>query len=259
MSVMPPLVRVLKYLRDHPGWNRSTDVITALGESQTRVERALAKLVESDIIESDNDSVRYVSTAKAEDFSARFFALYGKIVEEPELELMFRGILMAVGQPAAYLRLGRLTEVLEKEGFRREEINALLDREAAKGRVEKLSIIFTANRLGSAAAVAYQYPGNNSRWCRVIPISRVPFPHPLAISTYYMSTSRDVDTEEVKRLREEYLSGSTGAIEEEYILGTYSSELSEPAVKYLTREKSEILKALKEEAFQQWFGLRYSW
>jgi len=256
---MPALVKVLKYLRDNPGWADFHDVIIATRESQTRVEKALVKLTESGIIESSDGNFRYLPTEKAEDFSLKFLGLYAKIIQEPQMEMLVRGLLVTIGHPAAYLRLARLLEVMEKEGFNRDGVALFLEREAAKGRIEKLHIIFISNRPGSAAAIAYQYPGVNSKWLRVIPIPRVPYPSPLAISTYYMSSSRDVSAEEVARLREEYLSGNSTAFEEEYILGIYPSELSEPAVKYLTHEKGEILRALKEEAFQQWFGLRYSW
>lgn len=256
---MPALIKVLGYLRDNPGWADFHDVIIAIRESQTRVEKALVKLTESGIIESRGGNFRYIPTEKAEDFSLKFLSLYGKIIQEPRMEMLVRGLLATIGHPAAYLRLARLLEVMEKEGFKREEVVSFLEREAAKGRIEKLHIIFMANLPGSAAAIAYQYPGRTSKWLRVISIPRVPYPSPFAISTYYMSSSRDVSAEEVARLREEHLSGNQAATEEEYIMGIYPSELSEPAVKYLTHEKGEILRALKEETFQQWFGLRYSW
>lgn len=259
MSCMPALVKVLKYLRENPGWNDFHDVIIATGESQTRAEKALGKLTASGIIENDGGRSRYVPTAKAEDFSLKFLGLYGKLIAEPQMELMMRGFLCAIGQPAAYLRLTRLLEVLEKEGFKREEVISFIEREMGRRRIEKLHIIFTVNGPGSAGAIAYQCPTSNSKWLRVIPIPRVPYPPPLAISTYYMSSSRDVSVAEVARMREEYLSSKTAGAEEEYVLGVYPSELSEPAMKYLSHEKEKILRALKEEAFQQWFGLRYNW
>lgn len=259
MSSMPALVIMLKYLRDNPEWADLNDVITATGESQTRAEKALAKLSESGIIESDGAHYHYVPTEKAEDFARKFLGLYGKIIQAPQLELTVRGILSSIGHPASYLRLTRIIEVMEKEGFNREEVGSFLERETAKGRIERLHVIFTQTRPGSAGATAYQYPSANSKWLRVIPIPRVPYPSPLAISTYYMSSSQDVSAEEVARLKEEYQSSNTAAAEEEYIMGIYPSELSEPAVKYLATEKAGMLKALKEEAFQQWFGLRYNW
>jgi HEPN domain-containing protein len=256
---MPSLVAVLKYLRDNPEWFNLNDVITATKESQTRAEKAIAKLAGEGIIECEGPRFRYAPTEKTEDFAQKFLGLYGKIIQGPQLELMVRGILSAIGHPSSYLRLTRLVEVLGKEGFDKEEVGAFIERENARGRIEKLHIIFTLSRPGSAAATAYQRPSDNSKWLRVIPIPRVPYPSPLAISTYYMSSSRDVSAEEVARLKEEYFSSNPLAVEEEYIMGNYPPELSEPAVKYLTSEKAEMLKALKDEAFQQWFGLRYNW
>lgn len=259
MPAMPSLVVVLKYLKNNPHWAVLNDVITATGESQTRTEKALSKLSESGVIERDGAQFRYVPTEKAEEFARKFLGLYDKIIQAPQLEMTLRGILSSVGQPAAYLRLARIIEVMGKEGFNREEVVSFIERESDKGRIEKLYVIFTLKRPGSAGAIAYQHPAANSKWLRVIDIPRVPYPSPLAISTYYMSSSRDVDAEEVARLKEEYLTPEGQAVEEEYIMGTYPSELSEPACKYLATEKAEMLKALKEEAFQQWFGLRYNW
>lgn len=259
MSGMPSLVTILKYLRAHPEWADLNDVITATGESQTRAEKTLAKLSESGIIEKDGTRFRFVATEKAETFARKFLELYGKVILAPQLELTLRGILSSIGHPASYLRLARVIEVMEKEGFNREEVVSFLELERSKGHAEMLHVIITQIRPGGAGAIAYQYPSANSIWLRVIPISRIPYPPPLAIATYYMSSSRDVSAEQVARLRDEYLSSRTDSAEEEYIMGVYPPELSEPAVKYLATEKAGMLKALKEEAFQQWFGLRSYW
>lgn len=256
---MPSLVVILKYLINNPQWADLNDVITATGESSTRAEKALSKLTESGILECQGALFRYVPTEKAEDFARKFLMLYDKIIQAPQLELTLRGILSSVGQPSAYLRLTRIIEVMTKEGFNREEVVGFIEREAAKGCIEKLYVIFTLKRQGSAGATAYQNPSANSKWIRVIDIPRVPYPSPVAISTFYMSSSRDVDVKEIARLKEEYCSPGGQAVEEEYIMGTYPSELSEPAAKYLEAEKPEMLKALKEEVHQQWFGLRYYW
>ncbi|MFH1639429.1 MAG: hypothetical protein ABIB93_03840 [Chloroflexota bacterium] len=258
MTETPTLLKVLKYLRDCGKSATADDVITAIGESQTRVTLAIAKLVSVGVIKNAAGSLRYSHTARAEEFSQKFFELYEKVIRQPEMEILVRGLLCHIGNPRAYLRTERLLEALEKEGFSRDTVTEFLDREERRRCIERLKVIFTNRGPGSAAAVAYQYRGG-SKWLRVIPIPRVPYPSPLAISTYYMSSSRDVSTQAVTRLREEFLGSDPSANEEDYIIGLYPSKVSGQALKYLLNEKPEMARALKEEAFQQWYGLRYSW
>jgi len=47
--------------------------------------------------------------------------------------------------------------------------------------------------------------------------------------------------------------------EENYLMGAYPPELSQPAIQYVEKEKRQMRDTLWEEAFKQWQGLTYSW
>jgi hypothetical protein len=259
MSRLPSLVTTLKYLRDNPVWAQLNDVITATGESSTRVEKALGKLVDKGLITRQGTRFRYVADSKTEALARNLLGLYGKIIREPQLELTLRGIMATIGYPSSYLRCQRLVAVLGREQFGAGEVVTLLEREVSKGYIEKINVIFTRNRPGSASAMAYQLPSGSAKWVRIIPIARVPYPPPLKIATFYMSNSRDVMMADLQRLREEYYSTNPGGVEEEYVLGIYPAELAEPAFKFVNNERMAMIEALKEETYQEWFGLRYIW
>lgn len=250
----PAIVKVLQYLKDAEAPADFNDVITATGESQTLVQRALDRLLSTGMIERAGGGFRYVHTTGAQELSGKLFELYLKVSKKPQMELTIRGIICHLGRSAAYIRVGRLLEVMEKDGFLRGEVVSLLDGELESGYLRKLEVLFSPDGQGSATGLACERPDIVGK-IRAVSIPKVPFPPPLAISAYYLSWFRDMSTEDFEKLKMEVLGGNE-LRREEYITGVYPPEMSQAARSYLIHEKLEMAEALREEAREQWYRLR---
>ncbi len=200
-------------------------------EGQALLDRAIAVLVAQGLVEREGEDYRYRASGGTDELCRKLFALYDRVVTRPHNELLVRGILSMPG-PRYLWRMSNLLELLEKEGFAREEAIPFLDEEVEKEYIKKVRIIFVA---------------------------RVSFALPPFIPYYRISDFRNVEGDEYEQLREQCQNLGLTMTEEHYLTGAYPPELSEPAVQYLEKEKRQIGGRLREEAFRQWQGLTYSW
>ena len=232
MSSLPTAVKVLKYLMDTPGSSPYHDIIRVTQEGQAFVDRALTELVTRGLVHRRGENHYYYSSTTEVDESCRkLFTLYEKVTARPQKELLVRGLLSQPG-PRYLWRVGKLLQVLEAEGFDREDARRFLDQETSRGYVNKIRIMFVA---------------------------RIPFTPPPFIPYYYMSDFRNVNAKEYEQLKEQCHNLGLSMGEEHYVTGAYPPELSQPAVHYVEKEKRQIRDTLREEAFRQWQGLTYSW
>ena len=136
MSDEPTLVKVLRYLQGNAAPSAYNDIISAVGEGQALVDKALGKLVVEGIVESGDEGYCYRATARAEELCQKLFALYEQVAAQPELELLARGLLC---QASGYylLRMNTFLEVLEEEGFTPEDVTRFLDGEIERGYVKR--------------------------------------------------------------------------------------------------------------------------
>jgi len=232
MPNLPTAVKVLKYLKEASTPSTHSDITRAVGEGQALVDRALNELIARGLIyKHGEDRYHYAATPEADELCRKLFALYEKVITRPQKELLARGLLSQPG-PRYLWHINKLLELLEEEGFAKEDAIPFLDQEAKNGYLKKVRIIFVA---------------------------RYPFTAPPFIPYYYLSDIRNVGTNEYEQLKQRCRSLGLLVNEEDYVIGTYPSELSQPAIHYVENEKRQIRDALREDAFRQWQGLTYSW
>ena len=232
MSNLPTAVKVLKYLMDVEVPSTYTDISRAVHEGQALVDRALTELMARGLIyRHEEDRYHYRATPEADELCRKLFALYGKVSARPQKELLVRGLLSQPG-PRYLWHMNKLLEVLDREGFAREDAVPFLDRETRQGYLKRIRMIFVA---------------------------RISFMAPRFIPYYYMSDFRNVDANEYEQLKQQCRNLGLLMNEEDYLMGAYPPELSQPAIQYVEKEKRQIRDMLREEAFRQWQGLTYSW
>ena len=232
MSNLPTAVEVLKYLMDVSVPSTPTNISRAVHEGQILVDRALTELMARGLIDRyGEDKYHYLATPEADELCRKLFALYGKVGTRSQKELLARGLLSQPG-PRYLWHVNKLLEVLESEGFTREDAAPFLDQETSKGYIKTIRIIFVA---------------------------RLSFTAPPFIPYYYITDFRKVDANEHQQLKQQCLNLGLSMNGVDYLMGAYPPELAQPAVQYVEKDKRQIRDILREEAFQQWQGLTYSW
>jgi len=232
MSDLPTAVKVLKYLMSVSAPSTHSNITRAVREGQTLVDRALDELIARGLIdECEEGYYQYRAIPEADELCQKLFALYDRVSTRLEKELLARGLLSQPG-PRYLWQLNKLLEVLEREGFTREDVVPFLDQETKRGYIQRIKIIFVA---------------------------RIPFTAPPFIPYYYISDFRNIDPNEYEQLEQQCHNSGLSMSEEYYIAGAYPPELSQPAIQYVEKEKRQVRDMLREEAFQQWRGLSYSW
>lgn len=232
MSSLPTAVKVLKYLMDTPGPSPYHDIIRVTQEGQAFIDRALTELLARGLVRKRaKNRYCYSATTEADEFCRKLFTLYEKVMARPQKELLVRGLFSQPG-PRYLWRVSKVLQVLEAEGFNREDASRFLDQEISRGYINRIRIVFVA---------------------------RIPFTAPPFIPYYYMSDFRNVDAEEYEQLKERCHNLGLSMGEEHYLAGAYPHELAQPAIQYVEREKRQIRDKLREEAFREWQGLTYSW
>ena len=232
MPNLPTVVKVLKYLRDVSAPSTHNDISRAVRDSQAHVHRALTELVARGLIDRyGEDCYYYRATPEADELCQKVFALYDKVSTRPQKELLVRGLLSQPG-PRYLWHMNKLMEVIEREGFSREDAVPFLDQETKKGYIKRVRMIFVA---------------------------KIPFTAPPFIPYYYMSDFRNIDPNEYEQLKQQCRNSGLLMNEENYLMGTYPTELAQPATQYVEKEKRQMRDMLLEEAFQHWQGLTYSW
>lgn len=248
----PSIAKVLRYLKGVKAPVSLNDIIMATEGSQTLVLRALDTLAMDGIITSENNTFSYVSSPKADDLSEKLFQLYPTLAKKPEKELTLRGVICYLGNPGAYLRVGRIMEIMARDGHRENDTYQLLMKEKNAGYVESLWINFKTGEPGTAVGLAF---GEEVRGeIRATTLSIVPCPPPLTIPIDYLTHFFEVSPEKLKNIRDALI-GREGN-PEEYITGNYPAELTDAAMKHFLGRKTAMAKALKDEATREWEVLK---
>jgi hypothetical protein len=248
----PSIVKVLKYLKGVKTPVSLNDIIMATESSQTPVLRALDALARDGIINSENNTFSYISSPKADDLSEKLFQLYPNLTKDPETELTLRGVICHLGNPRAYLKVGRIMEIMARDGHRENDTYHFLKKGKDAGYVESLWINFKTGEPGTTVGLAYgeEFGGKiraNYLW-------KVPYPPPLTIPFYYLTYFFEVSPDGLKSIKAAVV-GQEGN-SEEYITGNYPGELTGAAMKHFLGKKTAMAKALTDEAAREWEDLK---
>lgn len=231
MSSVPTVVKVLQYLVNTTSPSTYNDISRAVQEGQALVDKALAELMARGLVDRRGRDYSYRASPEADELCRKMLALYDRVMVSQRKELLVRGLLSLPGLRCLW-RVSKLLDVVEKEGLAREDIIPFLDEEVRAGYVSRAKIMFVA---------------------------RIPFTAPPFIPYYRIDDFRGVEADEYEQMKEQCARLGLSIKDEQYVAGTYPAEIAQPAVRYLEREKRQLRDILKEDAFQEWPGLTYSW
>ncbi len=217
----PTLVRILRILQDKGGKASEEEIRGALsGEKPAYIDRAFEELRNRGILRREGDLWEISSSPEIEALVQKLFALYEKVARAAKKEMLVRGILSRTSWHYL-LRFEVLLEILEQEGFEREEIREFIQKEVERGYIEKFKVVWVGKASGA----------------------------PIFMPSYYLSYLAYISPEEYRKLR-----GNTSVpvFEDEYLLGKYPDEVAAPAREYMEREHKELCNMLRERAFFHW-------
>ncbi len=223
----PTVVKLLKHLRDNRASNTKEELASIIGEEQHYVDKALERLVAIDIVNGERGFYNYKATSYSENFCSQLIEVYDTLSKKPAKELFIRGLICQV--PSQYLfRVDTLLEVLEQEGFDREEIEQFLAQEVERGYLRRLRVIY---------------------------IGIEPYEIPICIPPLYFNYLGHlgiIDQGRYNGLKEEYKDYEFQGTD--YIVARYPAELATSAKGYIERERKEVKEHLKRKGLFAWPG-----
>ncbi len=227
MSDEPTLVKILKYLHDKEEPSNYGNIITAVQKEQELIDKALFELAAQGIIDIRDGRYSFSATPSAEEFSQKLFALYEKVLREPQMNLIICGLLSRAGG-GHMLRKDTLLHVLAMEGFAADDVLRMLETEMERRYIQDLQIDFIGMVLSSPPVLVPACYGPRLR---------------VNAAVYDL----------VKGWCKE--SGSS-SITEEYLTSSYPEELAQAGIQYVETEKQRAVTAvLREEASHQEAGI----
>ena len=167
----------------------------------------------------------YKATPYSEEFSARLAEVYETVSRKPAKELFVRGLICHI--PSQYLfHVDTLLEMLEQEGFDREELRQFLQQEHERGYLKIIKLTY----IGVEP--------------HAIPVCIPPF------YFYYLRHLGLVDHGGYKRLLRGYKDYEFN--EQDYLVAQYPPELADPAREYIERARKEMKDSLRRKGLQAW-------
>ena len=224
---MPTIAKVLRYLKDTRAKKTQKELAIIIDEPEESVNKALERLIAIDVIAQEAGDYFYVPTPESDEFSTRLMEIYDKVSQKPAKELLMRGLICQI--PSQYLfHIPTLLEILEREGFDKQELDQFLEQESANGYLKRIRVV---------------YVGLESS---IIPICIPPF------YFHYLSQLGIIDDQKYSSLRREYKEHESR--EEDYLIAQYPPELANPAKEYIERERRELKDNLHRRDLVSWGG-----
>jgi len=219
----PVLVKILKFLKSEPRKQSPAFIADSIREELRYVNTALKELVTRGVVVEEEGLFYYKSTPRNEELSRKMFVLYDKLLKRP---LLIRGILSFTP-----VRESSFFSILEDEGLGREQTEAFLKEEIRRGYVRKVRMM---------------YVERHSLCTSLAPFFRL------------LQRKGYLDHEEYKQLKERCKELGIPFTEEEYLVGRYPPELSQPAQEYLRKDKERLIDLLRDEGLRlRSLGLGY--
>jgi DNA-binding transcriptional regulator YhcF (GntR family) len=212
MFDIPVSVKVLKFIKEKQKLSRR-EIIDRIKGSQEYIDKALQELVKRSIITEKEGIYTYVSTQRSKEFSEDFINLYEKFNRERLERLLIKGLL---GNTP--LNLNTFLEILEEEEFSREELNILLAEEEEKGYIKRIKIPEIASP---------RFP---------LDVTNNFFTDPFIM----FLTSKPIEFTDYEKLKMYFKRWELEVQEEDYLVGLYPPELSDPAREFVKREHEDL-------------------
>ncbi len=226
----PSIPRILEILLESEEGRDKSALLQALGNA-SYATKAVDTLLESGVIARERGRLRICHNSGATHKVHQIVRFYGNIQRATRKQLMFRGILNATHYKCL-IHFGTFIEMMEHEGFGKEETVATLDEEMKQGYVQHLKIVYK-----SRSGLMHKF-----------------FPF---IPLYYYPHFIVTDAGNVQPLRSRLESAGVALTEEDYLLGNYPKELSAQARDYILKEKNHVKEKIKAEAYDVWWYYRF--
>ena len=227
---LPAVPRILKLLLSTGAEHGEASLVESLPD-RAYTEKAVEMLVRQGIVTRERGALKIAEGEEARRTVNGIMQFYADLDRASRRRLLFRGILNAT-QYACLVHFKTFTDLMEAEGFGRADMEAVLDKDAKEGYVERLTIMYRARE------------GLKHRCAPFIPLYSYP---------HFIVMKPDATGHLQGKLR----SAGIFMIEEEYLLGHYPKELAHQARDYLTREGEHIKEKIKGEAFDIWWYYRF--
>ena len=221
----PTVVKLLKHLKDNQVRNTKEQLVTIIEEEEQYVNKALEKLVATNIVSEEGGFYYYKSTPQNEKLSSQLLEVYQTVSQKPAKELLIRGLICQV--PSQYLfQADTLFEVIKQEGVTKREFDQFLQQEEEKGYLKRVKVIY---------------------------IGLDPYSPPVCIPPYYfyyLCHLGIIDRGKYNRLKEGYKDYELREVD--YIIARYPPEIATPAKEYIERGRKEIRDNLRRKGLHGW-------
>lgn len=208
----PVSIKVLRLLKSSSERLTQKDIADNIKEEQEYVNRALKKLAQIGVITREAELYYYKTIPRNDEFSGKMFKLYDKVVKKP---FLIRGLLSIIP-----FRANAFFEILESEGFDREELNAFLEEDIKSGYVRRIRVIYIEREVSERSLSS--------------------------LFRLYLR-GRFLSLNEYEELKEVCNNSGIPLLEEDHLLGRYPPELANPALEYLKKENLRIEDRIREE------------
>jgi len=226
----PSIPRILEILLESDEGKDESALLKSVGEA-SHATKAVAVLLEHGMIERRKGRLRICQGNAISGRINQIVSFYRDIQKTTRKELMCRGILNATYYKCL-IHFETFLEMMENEGFDRNETMKTLDAEVRQGYVQHLKIVYRS------------HSGLKHKFFPFIPL-------------YYYPHFIIMDANHTGPMRSRLEGAGISLAEEEYLLGNYPKELSTQAREYIQREKNHIKDRIKGEAFDVWWYYRF--
>ena len=221
----PTIAKIITYLRDTKIPKTNVELASIIDEEQQYVNKALERLMATDIIIKNRSLYYYNETPKSEEFATRLEEIYAAVDKKPDKDLLIRGLISRI--PLQYMfHYNTLLDTLEREGFEREESRKFLENEIKKSYLKLVKLVY----IGIEP--------------ETVPIC-IPPSH-----FYYLRHLGIIDRDGYKRRLKEYKDFEFH--EQDYLLVEYPPEISGPAKEYVEKEMCDKKDVLRQIGMQTW-------
>lgn len=218
----PSMVKIVRYLRENQVCKTREEIASIIQEKPEYVNAALDRLIALTVLFQNQGGYTYNTSPHSEQFCNSIMEIYRKVNRRPARELLVRGLICQI--PSHYLiHAHTLIELLQGQGFEKKELQEFLEQEIENGYLRRIRVICLGIR---------------------------PFSIPVYVPSYYLSHLRILGWEEYSSLHHDQK--VTEFFEEDYLIGYYPPELSQPAREYIEKEGQELKAKLRERGMAPW-------
>lgn len=207
MLDIPVSLKVLACLKENQSKNLNlSEIANKTKEDLEHVDRSLKELVQRNIVIRNEEGYSYVSSQRSDEFLKKIFELYDIVGRRHLEKLLIRGLLHK-----APLQMNDFLNLMETEGYDREEIRSLLEEDITNGYVKKV-----------------KFPELNH------------LHYPFLRRFFWFIRKRPTNLTDYEGLTNYLKRQGLNIEEKDFLIGLYPSELLNPAKEYVDKEHKDL-------------------